>query len=107
MYLAYPMECQLLISLFHPQWLLDGPVVLRRRWKMTWDKESLPLSCQLTPEDWNRFRGRGTEMVKSTALAVVHMLEGLPPGDAESFADAFRETTERLTARQAATRFLA
>jgi hypothetical protein len=60
---------------------------------MTWDEESLPLSYQLTPEDEGCFRGRGTEMVKSTALAVVYMLEDLPPRDTESFANAFRETT--------------
>ena len=69
---------------------------------MTWDKESLPLSYQVTPEDGGRFRGRGTEMVKPTALAVVHMLEDLPPSNTVSFANAFRETTERLTVKQAA-----
>jgi hypothetical protein len=69
---------------------------------MTWDKDDLPLPHQSTLEDANRFRGRGTEMVKTTALAIVHILEDLPPREAESFADAFRETTERLATKQVA-----
>jgi hypothetical protein len=77
MYVAYSRECQLPLSLFHPRWPLYGPVVVRRRWKMTWDKDDLPLPRQLTLEGSDRFRKRGTEMVKTIALAVVHNIRKL------------------------------
>ena len=70
-------ECPLPLSLFHPRWLFDGPVVLYDHWVMTWDPELAPLA--MGPTLANRYVGdqytaHGLQRVEALALAVIDKL---------------------------------
>jgi hypothetical protein len=39
MYPAFRRGCQLPLSLFHPRWFFNGPLVLYERWHMLWNED--------------------------------------------------------------------
>jgi hypothetical protein len=108
---------QLPLSLFHPQWYLDGPSVVRDPWRITWESVRKPPprvrmahaqgsdSAEEEVEDEeeeerSRFARRGEEMVNHTARGVVKLLRTLPLGDAGNLAVALRDTAQELVTRQ-------
>jgi hypothetical protein len=104
MYASVIEECPLLLSLFHPQWLFDGPAVLHNRWVMRWDPEQPLLEMGPTLADrhaGDRYTARGLHRAEASALAVLNKLKDLPPGKAEAFADSFTKGTESLLDQQA------
>ena len=50
MYPAFLKGCQLPISLSHPRWFFDGPLVLHKSWRISWHDDSegalSPMRCQ-------------------------------------------------------------
>jgi hypothetical protein len=103
MYSSIVEECPLPLSLFHPRWLFDGPAVLYDRWVMTWDPEMDLPAPGLSLADrhaGDRYTARGLQRAEAAALAVLDKLKSLPPGMAESFADAFAKGTDNLLAQQ-------
>jgi hypothetical protein len=48
------------------------------------------------------FENRSISIIQTTAFKAIDQLRDLPPREAENFADAFRQTSERLTEKQRA-----
>jgi hypothetical protein len=101
MYPAFLRGCQLPLSLFHPQWLFDGPPVLYERWHMSWDGAQQAPSPARDPDLFrSRFHSRGEEMVKGAALETVLLLWQCPPSVAENYAVAVRDMNAVLLEKQ-------
>jgi hypothetical protein len=103
MYSSVVEECPLPLSLFHPQWLFDGPAVLHGCWVMTWDPElDIPaLGPSLTDRHaGDRYAARGLQRAEAAALSVLGKLKSLPPGMAESFAESFAKGIDSLLVQQ-------
>jgi hypothetical protein len=101
MYPAFVRGCQLPLSLFHPQWLFDGPLVLHEKWTMLWSDSARALTpIQELDASRSRFHRHGEEMVKGAAIETVLLLRQCPPALAENYAVAVRDMNAALLEKQ-------
>jgi hypothetical protein len=88
------------LSLFHPRWLLDGPAVLHKPWKMLWNEDYSPQRQTEERYAGDRFANRGEDLIREAALAAIQKLKSLPAAQAETFASSFKKGTEKLATAQ-------
>jgi hypothetical protein len=88
------------ISLFHPQWLLDGPPALAQPWRMSYQSQE-PQQRPGIVEDrqaGDRFRRGGEELLASVALSAELAREHLGGQEGEELAHAIAgDTAERVS----------
>jgi len=97
MYPAFVRGCQLPLSLFHPRWLFDGPLVLHESWQILWEgTQQAPSPAREPDMSRSRFHGRGKEMVKGAAMETVLLLRQCPPSVAENYTVAVRDMNAAL-----------
>lgn len=95
-------------SLFHPRWLLDGPVVVQS-WRMSSSKLTVestspsPTSAvpfySGNPSTRVRYQDDGVQLIIDSAARVVETLRSLPAGQKEIFASGFYDLTSKLQSR--------
>lgn len=91
----------ILLSLFHPRWLFDGPPALSEPWKMGLNNVEYDQSIILEDRyKGDRFAGRGNQLIIDTALLMAEKHANLPPGEAAKFAIAFKDINDTLANRQ-------
>ena len=91
----------ILLSLFHPRWLFDGPPALSEPWKMRLNNVEYDQSTILEDRyKGDRFAGRGNQLIIDTALLMAEKHANLPPGEAAKFAIAFKDINDTLANRQ-------
>jgi hypothetical protein len=87
MYPTFLRGCQLPLSLFHPRWLFDGPLVLYESWQMSrYSAQQAPSPTRDPDQSRSCFHGRSEEMAKGAALETVLLLRQCPPSVAENYA---------------------
>ena len=89
------------INLFHPRWLIDGPSVLREPWHLRLDNHDFSKGQPI--EDryvGDRATRAGEQLIIDTSLAMVEKHKNLPPGEKETFAQAFKKMCDTLVQNQ-------
>jgi hypothetical protein len=88
-------------NLFDPRWLYDGPSVLYSNWEMKLDNPDYDQSTILEERyAGDRFRDRGGQLIKDTAILMAEKHKTLPPEDAAKFALSFKELSDQLAKKQ-------
>jgi hypothetical protein len=78
------------LSLFHPRWLLDGPLVLHERWVIGWDSAPNLQRQSSDRHAGDRYTRRGEDLIMEAALAAIKKHKSLPARQAETFASRFK-----------------
>lgn len=85
LYQSFIEKTQVPVSLFHPRWLLDGPLVVRRGdWKM--GRGNQGNQPPLIEDIVDRYKDHGEQMIKDEADEAIRRLRRLPAGQKEGYA---------------------
>ena len=91
----------ILANLVDPRWLYDGPSSVSY-WQMSLNNPKYGIDTILEEEDRHardRFTNRGAQLILDTAVLLAKKHKTLPPEEAEKFAFAFKEVSDKLAAR--------
>jgi hypothetical protein len=100
MYKEYINGRPLLVGLFYPCWLLNGPPVVAREnpWKISREQEAPSASLSYVTSD--RYTDHGEQLMVYTLHKAVQKLKSLPAGQKEAFASLFVKGASKLLEQQ-------